>query len=299
MAKAGRIAWGSLSRSLFVASFLVLILTAAAIAYFFGLNGTLSENSPRISTAQTLVLAQAIAIAALTLLATLLLVIGLVLRERIFGPLESLRRSLSAGAAGGLSEPIWGLQRKDEIGVLARAIERLRHSIAANEQNSALILNQSIERLIKDAGRLEADLARLESATNRASERIEEASLRAAKASHGAIEAADITREGAQRIALQAENNLASLITLLKGIPHETSAPIDTILQADRDATTALEGLVGDLEALERFAQRRSTIENDEAVALNAALIEAIDRLNAVAERIAASADASAKHAAA
>ena len=51
-------------------------------------------------------------------------------------------------------------------------------------------------------------------------------------------------------------------------------------------------------DALERFARKRDTIESEQAVVLNAALIEAIDRLNAVAERIAATADQSAKDAA-
>ena len=292
MSKVGKVAWGAMTRTLFTSSLLVLVITAAVVAFSFGFNGAQSVSLP--GGPQTLI--WVIAIAALTLLSLSLLLVGWLLRRRLFSPLESLRRSLIAAAAGGLSEPIWGLQRKDEVGALARSIERLRHSIAANEHNSALVLSQSIERLIKDAARLEADFARLSSATSRASEKIEEASIRAAKASHGAIEAADLTREGTQRIAVQAENNLAALIDMLKGVSHgDAPVPKTVIAQSDQDAETALDGLVGDLEALERFAQRRSTIESDEAVALNAALIEAIDRLNAVAERIAASADASQK----
>src|SRR5258705_2102676 len=240
MAKAGKVAWGSISRALFIASSLVLILTAAVVAFFFGLNGTQSENSA--AGPQALMWAQAIAIAALMLLAMLLLLTGLLLRRRLFSPLESLRRSLTSAAVGGLSEPIWGLDRKDEVGAVARSVERLRHSIVTNEHNSALVLSQSVERLIKDAARLEADFARLSSAPSRASERIEEASLRAAKASHGAIEAADLTRAGAQRIAVQAENNLAALIDMLKGVSRgDASAPTVAITQSDHDATNALE----------------------------------------------------------
>ena len=296
MPKAGKIVWGALSRGLVLLSVLVVILGGAVVAFFFGVTGALS--SAATSGPQALLWAQAIAVGALTMLAVMLLMISWQLRRRFFAPLEALRRSLTSATAGGLGEPIWGLDRKDEIGILARAIERLRHSIAANEHNSALVLSQSIERLIKDAARLEADLARFGSATTRASEKIEEASLRAAKASHGAIEAAELSREGAHRIAMQAESKLATMMDALKNGLWTGGTLADAVAQGDREATTAIEGLVCDLEALERYALRRSTIESQEAVALNAALIEAIDRLNAVAERISASADSSTKNAA-
>ena len=54
-----------------------------------------------------------------------------------------------------------------------------------------------------------------------------------------------------------------------------------------------LDSLVAGLNALERFARERETIAGDHAVAMTAALIEAIDRLNAVADRVSASADPS------
>ena len=52
-----------------------------------------------------------------------------------------------------------------------------------------------------------------------------------------------------------------------------------------------LTSLAGDLEALERFAHDRKTIASKSAAALTVALVEAIDRLNGVADRISATAD--------
>jgi hypothetical protein len=67
---------------------------------------------------------------------------------------------------------------------------------------------------------------------------------------------------------------------------------------APADAANVLEGLVGNLDALERYASERKAIAEDEAVAFMATLIEAIDRLNSVADRICATADESAIRAA-
>jgi hypothetical protein len=64
------------------------------------------------------------------------------------------------------------------------------------------------------------------------------------------------------------------------------------------DGALVLEDLTGNLEALERYASERKAIAEDEAVAFMAALIEAIDRLNSVADRICATADESAIRAA-
>ena len=68
---------------------------------------------------------------------------------------------------------------------------------------------------------------------------------------------------------------------------------------SDTEAVAVLTSLAGDLEALERFARDRKTIAGESATALTVALVEAIDRLNGVADRISATADLSAKEQAA
>jgi len=323
MSKGKRMVLGTISRRMFIGSFFVIGLTAAAGAFSFGFNGSLSQSFADTANSQdsvsrlndvsaALVWAQAVAVTALTLLAAMLFALAWFLRERLVAPLDALRRSLIS-TAGPDTQPVWGVDRKDEIGAVARAAERLRQMTTPSaEHQGPQVLTQAIERLIKDAGRLEADLAKLASATSRASEKIEEASIRAVKASHTAIEAAGLTREGAQRMATQAEDRIDALIETAKRLSNamarteyadeevrsDEQNDVARKVATDEEAASVLEGLVGDLDALERFARKRNTIESEQAVVVNTALVDAIDRLNAVAERIAAAADQSAKHAA-
>ena len=126
-----------------------------------------------------------------------------------------------AAASGALARPVLGVERGDEIGAAARAADQLREAVAGGPEEQGLHgLKPLIERLVKDAGRLEADLARLSSTTNQARAAIEDASVRAAKASHTAIEAAGIVREGAQRMTSKAEDSIAALAAAIANRPY-------------------------------------------------------------------------------
>jgi hypothetical protein len=221
------------------------------------------------------------------------------LRVRWVTPLDALRRSLIAAAAGALGQPVAGVERTDEIGATARAAERLRLAILGEkEEHGLLALHQLMERLSKDAGRLEADLALLSSAAAHARMSIEDASVRAAKASHTALEAAGIVREGAERMTLKAEDRIAALTTAFASRPLAAdahAADLASGFASDAEAIDVLTNLAGDLAALERFARDRRTIASESAAALTVALVEAIDRLNGVADRISATADLSQK----
>ena len=85
----------------------------------------------------------------------------------------------------------------------------------------------------------------------------------------------------------------AHLRPVVEAIGARDESPV-----ASDEAAVVLEGLAGNLDALERFARERKAIAEDEAVAFMATLIEAIDRLNSVADRICATADESAIRAA-
>jgi methyl-accepting chemotaxis protein len=218
-------------------------------------------------------------------------------------PLETLKQSLSAAAAGALTERVAGLERKDEIGAVARAAERFRQAALGEGGDDGLPgLQRLIERLAKDVVRLEADIARLSSATAHARTSIEESSVRAAKASHAAIEAAGIVRESARRIAVQAEDSVSLRRERASPVSPDAFDEDDDFFEtpppgfaSDTEADAVLTSLAGDLEALERFARDRKTIASEAAATLTVALVEAIDRLNGVADRIAATADLSAK----
>jgi len=107
----------------------------------------------------------------------------------------------------------------------------------------------------------------------RATEKIEEASVRVVKASHTAIEAAGLTRDGAQRMATQAGDRIDALIETANApfschganpirreaaLSDDRSAPASGVA-TDEEAASVLEGLVGDLDALERFCPQTPT----------------------------------------
>ena len=302
---------GRLSRRILTAAFFLLLTTVAAAIFFVVLTRSVTAGlvqvqilsgapeAPLNRLADALVWGQASAIMALAFLTAASFALAVFLRVRWVTPLDALRRSLIAAAAGALGQPVAGVERTDEIGATARAAERLRLAILGEkEEHGLLALHQLMERLSKDAGRLEADLALLSSAAAQARMSIEDASVRAAKASHTALEAAGIVREGAERMTLKAEDRIAALTTAFASRPLAAdahAADLASGFASDAEAIDVLTNLAGDLAALERFARDRRTIASESAAALTVALVEAIDRLNGVADRISATADLSQK----
>jgi hypothetical protein len=278
LATNGRLPIDILSRRLVAVAFVSLLGTAAISVAFIGLTRSVSEGlleaqaasgapeAPLSDLADVLVWGQAAAIATLFLLTATLFGFAWYLRTRV-APLETLQRSAAASAA----EPE----------------ERALHG-----------LKPLIERLVKDGTRLEADFARLSSTTNQARSTIEDASLRAAKASHTAIEAAGIVREGTQRMTLQAADSMSALAAamanrayVLRHVEGSGRGELAGGIASDTEVGSVLTSLAGDLEALERFARDRKTIPGESAAVLTVALVDAIDRLNGLADRISEAAD--------
>ena len=92
------------------------------------------RQSERASTLTTLGLmldrSQAIIFIALALLIGGLALVAWLMRSRVIHPLNVLERSLAAAGEGALGPRIWGTERPDEIGDLARAGETLRRGLA-------------------------------------------------------------------------------------------------------------------------------------------------------------------------
>ena len=261
--------------------------------------------------ASALAWAEAISVVALIAMGMLLLSIAWFLRERMLAPLARLRRAIQAAAQGARGEALWGVDRGDEIGALARAADKLReraeHGLADVVPRAHL---QLLERLAKGASKLESDLASSAAASAQAQDRIEAASLRAAKASEAAIEAARLARQGASRLAQHSEdlsrsmrrqsrNAIDALVGAVDQLSRASSrCEAETQLEAGHDysqslselgdsATAAvLDNLAGGLDAVERFARERRTMGDDQLLVLTAALLQAMERLNGVAHRI-------------
>ncbi|HXJ02967.1 MAG TPA: hypothetical protein VNH44_17240 [Micropepsaceae bacterium] len=249
---------------------------------------------------------EASSVGALAALVAVLLVLAWFLREHLMAPLSRLRRSLNAAAAGG-SEELWGIGRSDEIGAVARAAERLRERTQVQMAAPIPQLHLDIvHSLAKGAVTLEADIAKAAAASAEARLRIEEASLAVANASHAALEAANLARESALRLAEPIAENLnpasgpshtgvdapeAVVVRLSGSAPHARVLEIsDTpgVIRfpkaafEDDDTSTVMDALAGGLDRLEVFACERHAIREDQRVALTAALLQAVDRLNAV-----------------
>lgn len=98
----------------------------------------------------------------LGLLALGLLVVASILSRRSVAPLNQLRASLASSGRDPEAGPIWGIDRKDEVGAVARAAERLRKTLVETPVLPALREGQALrikldgpaaalfERLVQD-----------------------------------------------------------------------------------------------------------------------------------------------------
>jgi archaellum component FlaC len=81
---------------------------------------------------------QGLLIAALFVLVVGLLIVAGLLQLGIIQPLKSLERSLASVGDGAVTQKVWGTERADEFGAIARAGERLRHSLTETTALKAL-----------------------------------------------------------------------------------------------------------------------------------------------------------------
>ncbi len=81
---------------------------------------------------------QMLIVAALALLVIGLLAAAGLLQLGITQPLKSLERSLASVGDGQVTQPVWGTERTDEIGTLARAGEKLRRCLNETEALKSL-----------------------------------------------------------------------------------------------------------------------------------------------------------------
>ncbi len=263
---------------------------------------------------------------ALIALASTLSAAAWYIRTRINRPVETLRSSINGAASGMMDEPVWGLSRRDEIGGIARAAERLRQAAVLAHKAAGEAKTLLPEALPGVAGRLATaetleltqDLARVADTAMEAQARIEAAGMRAAKASQMALDAAAFARETSTRFAQRAETALelasaqsnavlGALAAAVERLSHSAqqierppsliSGEIDSgkesakILAApDRFAAngrdSVIDDLLSDLEALERFAREQRNDGGEKAARIAATLGEAIGRLNAVSDRL-------------
>ncbi len=81
-----------------------------------------------------------------------LLIVAWVMRFGVIQPLNTLERSLSAAAKGFVAHRIWGTDRRDEIGELARAGEAMRRGLADMPALKTLADQGQIHETLEGAG---------------------------------------------------------------------------------------------------------------------------------------------------
>ena len=81
------------------------------------------------SVAYALNWSQTLIVAAIAALVIGLITVAALMQLGIIQPLKSLERSLTSVGEGAVNQTVWGMERKDEFGALARAGEKLRRSL--------------------------------------------------------------------------------------------------------------------------------------------------------------------------
>jgi len=211
-------------------------------------------------------------------------------------PLKSLAQSLRGAAEGRLASPIWGTERADEIGEMARASEQLRKSLTETEalqqlardghlsiriegEASALLdrtvgevvanVQQAADALRQAAGELHETQAAQRDVigTQRAAigtfgEKLEDMAAGFSRAAQGAVETAvSDLRSATFRIVESAgtrDTELAAVTSRLEERGREMSNAFDGI----RARTgTAIDGLTGAITAFGKAAESTGTIQ--------------------------------------
>lgn len=258
---------------------------------------------------------------ALCALAATLLAGAWYMRTRLNRPVETLRSSINGAAAGAMDEPVWGISRRDEIGGIARAAERLRQAAVSARKDAARKFRQAPPDPA-DAEPLELtqEFPGIADSGFEARTRIEAAGMRAVKASQMALDAAAFARETSTRVSERAETTLALASAQSNAVLGALTAAVERLSEtaariersrasgvnsrAGEDARIipasnrfpgaaadfVIEDLLADLAALERFAQERHDGEGEKTAAIAATLMGAIGRLNAVTDRLSSSA---------
>jgi hypothetical protein len=240
-----------------------------------------------------LVWAEASFLGALLLLSIALIVLAWLLRERGIAPVENLRESMAAKPANGVSQPLQDTERGDQIGAVARSAEQ-----TGPDADPALpqLHLKILEQLAQNAARLESEMSKTATAIQRACMLIEEAGLRAAEAGQAAIEATARAHDGVKHVARPTQDGTEAAAAQLsrpegQSEQRDENANSSLAVLRDGDAAAVLERLADGLDALERYARERHSIDEDQLVPLSWALFRAVDRLNTVAHRLSGTAD--------
>lgn len=187
----------------------------------------IDQNSQRGGVASALNWSQILIVAALGALVLGLLIVAALLQLGIIQPLKALERSLTSVGDGALGQEVWGTERNDEFGTVARAGEKLRRSLTETtavkalaqkgqlhltlDGQSSLLLQKLADEVTNTTAALKsaaADFAKLQEGNRR---QLEEALASLTASTAGANLAADNLRESAAQSAADLRAGNANL----------------------------------------------------------------------------------------
>jgi hypothetical protein len=271
---------GRIDRFLLAGSLIALGMVAGSAAYAVGYTQSLRAalNSAGAtawaSLLHALTMALASAVGAFGLLAVALFGLFWFVRVRVREPLAQLSSVMEAELRGASEPDLPVLVKEDEIARLTRAAHLMSERY---KERDAQTVAQTV--------RLRKEFDELEAATLNAKRRIDQACLEAAKASRGALEAAAMAQTYIRQIDTR---NLSSqtIKAPSRTTGRDNAADLGFAHKGHKRSET-LETLMHDLAVVEKKAPARQPFRSEEASVLNASVIDAIDRLNILADRVA------------
>lgn len=225
-----------------------------------------------------------------------LLAAASLLQIGITQPINSLARSLKGAAEGRLANPIWGTDRSDEIGEMARASEQMRKSLTETEalqqlarnghlsiriegEASALLertvgevvanVQQAAEALRHAAGELQEtqatqrDIIDAQKITvGTYGERLEDMAAGFSRAAWGAVETATSDLRAATDRIVETAATQGTALAAVTGRLDERSREASDAFDSIRSRTgAAIDGLTGAITAFSKAAESTGTIQ--------------------------------------
>jgi HAMP domain-containing protein len=281
-----------------------------------------ARRSEMAALERALAAAQSVSVSVLIAVSCALFFFAWLIRKRLTLPLQTLRISAERIANGGIAAHLWGLEREDEIGALARSVERLRlKETAAPEAKpgfdpaSSQAFLRLIDHMTRSAAQLDARLATLSGEAAHTRDQMQAASLEAARAAKTAAQSAALAQEAvsrklaklqsaeanpnpaasgeAERALRDATARLAEAASRVERgghLPQWTALPNAAKPQGKTKPSerVTLDGLLAELEALEAATRTRERFDGGDGGKLSAELADAIGRLNDVAAQVTA-----------
>ncbi|WP_193182725.1 methyl-accepting chemotaxis protein [Nisaea sediminum] len=166
-----------------------------------------------------------------------MILIGLTISRGITGPMEALRRTMSELAANNLNVDVPGIDRRDEVGAMAKAVQVFKENaarVAALEESRA----EDAEKAEAERRRLLQEIVReLESSIGRVTGEVQNSAEAARRSAADMQQTAAETADSAREADSAAQNASQSLQSVAAATEELTNSIAEIGRQADQSAS--------------------------------------------------------------